>query len=33
MALLRDSPDDFSVLVERVADHLGYPLAFVERDY
>jgi hypothetical protein len=33
MALLRNSPDDFAALVERVAKQLDYPLAFVERDY
>ncbi len=33
MPLLRDSPDDFAVLVERVAQQLAYPAAFVERDY
>ncbi len=33
MPLLRESPDDFAVLVERVANQLLYPLAFVERDY
>ncbi len=33
MPLLRDSPDDFAVLVERVAAELAYPPAFVERDY
>jgi Nucleotidyl transferase AbiEii toxin, Type IV TA system len=33
MALLRDAPEDFAVLVERVARRLGYPPAFVERDY
>lgn len=33
MPLLRESPDDFAVLVERVANRLSYPLAFVERDY
>lgn len=33
MALLREAREDFTVLVERVAQHLNYPPAFVERDY
>jgi hypothetical protein len=33
MALLRNAPDDFVALVERVAQQLDYPVAFVERDY
>jgi hypothetical protein len=33
MPLLRENPDDFDVLVGRVAEHLGFPTAFVERDY
>jgi hypothetical protein len=33
MPWLRESPDDFAVLVERVANHLAYPLAFVGRDF
>jgi hypothetical protein len=33
MALLREAREDFIVLVERVAAHLNYPPAFVERDY
>jgi hypothetical protein len=33
MPLLRSFPDDFAVLIERVADKLAYPPAFVERDY
>ncbi len=32
-ALLRESPDDFAVLVDRTSAHLEYPAAFVERDY
>ncbi len=33
MALLRDAPDDFAALVDRVSQQLDYPPAFVERDY
>jgi predicted nucleotidyltransferase component of viral defense system len=33
VALLREAREDFTVLVERVARHLRYPRAFVERDY
>lgn len=33
MPLLREADADFTVLVERVAAQLGYPPAFVERDY
>jgi predicted nucleotidyltransferase component of viral defense system len=33
LQLLREAPEDFTVLVERVARQLQYPPAFVERDY